>query len=219
MAKRYARGPSRRGAYKFTPARRNQLRKAAIISAQKRKGRRRKVAVGVVSTVAVGAVTGAAIYRHKASGSTLGIRTFTPQNARPTVGHNTSQVRSGATHRGIPLYETRHHVHAGAHVFGAEVTYKHRSIKSNREITRNMLAQEDRNKSVVHGTKVRVDRNAIPHYKLKRSGQKFPQGRSTNLHWPHLNEADAREQNWNIMSGHASRQHWASEAERLRRSN
>lgn len=56
-----------RGAYRMTAKRRAALRKAQMASARKRRGRAIKVAAGVGTA----AVLGAAVYRHKASGSSF----------------------------------------------------------------------------------------------------------------------------------------------------
>ena len=64
---------ARVGVYRLTPSRRAALRKAQLISARKRKGRR-KAAIGVLAAGGVALVGAAAYGRHKRSGSSLYMR-------------------------------------------------------------------------------------------------------------------------------------------------
>jgi hypothetical protein len=199
------------------------LHKAQLASAAKRR-RNRRIAAGVAGTVAVGAVLGAGVYRHKASGSTLSIRGL-PMTSPKTQGpmpahitHRTTITRTGMIRRGIPSDETRHHVSiaapviSGRRLFATEFTYKHRGLKQGRAIRENHLLQAYMNSETarqfdtnVHGKP--VDRSQIPVYNVRRSGTKFHQ----RTHWPHLTPEQTAEQLGNI------RQRQMREARRARR--
>ena len=151
-----------RGAYRMTPKRRAALRKAQAASARKRRGRNRKIAVGVAAGVGVGAVLGAGVYRHKASGSSLGFRTF-DQKALVAVSRRTTSSNTGAPKRGITGVEKTNRISFGTKLTGSvEVSYRHRTIAANRKIQRQALQNAQ---ATVMGRRTgKVNRAGIPKY-------------------------------------------------------
>ena len=133
MAKRRARRGGGRGGYrisqggqyKMTPKRRAALKKAQIASARKRKGMSTKskvgIGVGVTSTVALGAVLGTGIVRHRISGSQLSVTVgrgrqgemvpSRPSSHVPSTNHYAQHGSTGMTVQRGPRRRDRLGIH------------------------------------------------------------------------------------------------------------
>lgn len=159
----------RRGAYRMTSARRVALRKAQMASARKRK-RNTKIRNVALVGAGVTAIAGAAVARHKLSGSTFSRKTYpnasivTGQPQAPHIRFTAGggEVAMSIIRRSNPSKRTRY-------------AYTHKS-----------LIPALKAKTVAgHRTRSYVDKDAIPLYNPKNKSRS----------WPHVPEKIARKTN------------------------